>query len=116
MNNNLVWFRNDLRVKDNSVLQQARERADRLIAVYCFDPRQFEDSKYGFKKTERYRARFLIETVTDLKRSLEQLNIPLLVYLARPEELIPKVVKDYDIDCIYFQKEWTTDERSVNDR
>lgn len=116
MNNKLVWFRNDLRVRDNSVLRQAREGADRLIAVYCFDPRQFEDTKYGFKKTERYRARFLIETVADLKSSLERLHIPLLVYLAQPEELIPKVVKDYDIDCVYSQKEWTTEERNVNDR
>jgi deoxyribodipyrimidine photo-lyase len=115
MNNHLVWFRNDLRVRDNNVLRKAREGADCLIAVYCFDPRQFEDSKYGFKKTEKYRARFLLETVRNLKSSLERLHIPLLVYLARPEEVIPKVVKDYEINCIYFQKEWTTEECDVND-
>ena len=56
----LVWFRNNLRVQDNYVLNEAIKNHKRTIAVYCFDPRDFETDKFGFKKTDKFRAKFLI--------------------------------------------------------
>ena len=38
----LVWFRNDLRIHDNASLANAINRNNRVIALYCFDPRHFE--------------------------------------------------------------------------
>lgn len=37
-NNNLVWFRKDLRTIDNAVLFEAQKNGNKVIAVYCFDP------------------------------------------------------------------------------
>ncbi|MEJ1223828.1 DASH family cryptochrome [Sediminicola sp. 1XM1-17] len=112
--NNLVWFRNDLRTKDNqSLFNACTEREDQVIGVYCFDPRHFDQGPFGFKKTEKYRARFLVETVLDLKKNLEKLNIPLLVYHQKPEVLIPTLTKQFKIDHIYLQKEWTSEENKV---
>ncbi len=54
--NNLVWFRNDLRTQDNNSLYKATKNAGKTLAVYCLDPRQFEENKHGFKKTEKFRA------------------------------------------------------------
>ena len=56
----IVWFRNDLRVQDNTILKKAISKHRFVIALYCFDPRYFEMSPFGFKKTEKYRAQFLI--------------------------------------------------------
>lgn len=110
---NLFWFRNDLRVRDNEVLHQATKNGESVVAVYCFDPRHFEIGQYGFKKTEKYRAQFLIETVSELKNQLEGLNIDLLVYHDLPENRIPKLCEDYDIESIYIQKEWTQEEVDI---
>ena len=85
----LVWFRNDLRVNDNESLTNAMAENKSLIAMYCFDPRHFEQTSFGFKKTEKFRAKFLVETVTELKENLEKLNISLLVYHEKPEDCIP---------------------------
>lgn len=112
-NNNLIWFRNDLRVHDNTVLFEARKTADHLIAIYCFDPKYFENDRFGFKKTEKYRAKFLIETVTDLQEKLAALNITLLVYKDLPEAIIPKLCKTHDITDIYIQTEWTQEEIDI---
>ncbi|WP_179019111.1 DASH family cryptochrome [Winogradskyella forsetii] len=109
-NINLVWFRNDLRTIDNRVLYEAQKNCDQIIAVYCFDPRQFAYDRFGFKKTEKYRAQFLIETVTDLKLQLNKLNIDLLINYALPEVIIPEICEHYNINKIYFQKEWTQEE------
>mgnify|MGYP000064510526 CR=1 FL=1 len=110
----LVWFRNDLRVNDNISLYNALKKASNTIGVYCFDPRHFEVIKYGFKKTEKFRAQFLIETVRELQDNLAKKNISLLVYIDNPENIIPKIVEEYKIDKVYSQKEWTNEEKVVS--
>ena len=109
----LVWFRNDLRVHDNESLTNAIQENDTVIAVYCFDPRHLEQTRFGFKKTEKFRAKFLIESVTVLRQNLEKLNITLLVYHQKPEDSIPEIVTQDEINCVYFQEEWTSEEMEV---
>ncbi|GAA4806429.1 DASH family cryptochrome [Litoribaculum gwangyangense] len=109
----LVWFRNDLRVQDNSVLNQAITRHKSVIACYYFDPRHFKIGKFGFKKTEKFRAKFLIETVGVLKENLKKLNIELFVFYEKPENHIKDLVETHDIKSIYLQKEWTSEEVNV---
>ena len=113
--NNLVWFRNDLRVNDNNSLFQACKNSKKIIGVYFLDPRLFEENKYGFKKTEKFRAKFLLETLRDLKNRLAEKNISLLIFHDLPENIFPKLISDYNIDKVYFQKEWTKDEVRVNE-
>jgi deoxyribodipyrimidine photo-lyase len=109
-NTNLVWFRNDLRTSDNAVLAEASKNGNRVIAVYCFDPKYFVVNKHGFKITEKYRARFLIETIEDLTKQLYDLNINLLVHYDLPEAIIPKICETYNVTDIYIQNDWTKDE------
>ena len=111
----LVWFRNDLRVGDNQSLLKARAENDRLIGVYCFDPRHFAYTELGFRKTEKYRAQFLLDSVSQLRQELEKLNISLLVYHEKPEKVIPNLVEKYEAETIYCQKEWTREEVDVLD-
>ena len=110
----LVWFRNDLRVADNASLANAGKENEKVIAVYCFDPRQFEQSKYGnFKKTEKFRTKFNIESVRELKTNLEKLNISLFVYNQNPEDVIPNLISEFDVKNVYCQEEWTKDEVKI---
>ena len=109
----IVWFTNNLRVQDNYILKKTLESHSKVLGLYCFDPRHFEKSPWGFKKTEKFRAQFLIETVTNLKENLEQLGIPLYVYQDRPEDILPKIISNFKVSAIYFQKEWTYEELNV---
>ncbi|WP_435413013.1 DASH family cryptochrome [Psychroserpens mesophilus] len=106
----LVWFRNDLRVQDNTILNHAIRNHKFVIACYCFNPKDFETSKYGFKKTEKFRAKFLIETIQDLKTHLKALNIELFVSTESPVSHIKHLVDSFNITSIYLQKEWTSEE------
>ena len=110
---NLVWFRNDLRTQDNHSLAEACKSGERVLALYCFDPRHFEQDEYGFRRTEKFRARFLIESVACLRDSLNQLNISLIVAHAQPETVIPPLVREHGIRYLYLQREWTRDEHRV---
>jgi deoxyribodipyrimidine photo-lyase len=110
----LVWFRNNLRVNDNISLKKAIDENQHTIAVYFFDPKYFEKDNFGFKKTEKFRAQFLIETITNLKQNLANLNITLLTYFDAPENKIPELCDDLSVDKIYTQKEWTREEVETN--
>lgn len=109
----LVWFRNDLRVFDNIVLQEAVSNHSHIIACYCFNPKHYITSKFGFKKTGKFRAQFLIETVGELKLNLKALNIELFVFHEAPEISIKQLVEKFKINSIYIQKEWTSEEVEV---
>ena len=113
MSTGLIWYRNDLRVSDHEALRTACENHKNIIAVYCFDPRHYEDTVYGFPKTGKFRAKFLIETLCDLQENLENLNIPLLIFKENPEAIIPELITEYEIEKLYFQKEWTKEESDV---
>jgi len=59
----VVWFRNDLRLRDNEALSsvvlkvKAGEVAD-VVPVYIFDPRFFKASPWGHVKTGAHRCVF----------------------------------------------------------
>ena len=114
--NNLVWFRNDLRVADNQSLKAACEMEGDVIGVYCFDPNFYEKSSFDlefempFGKTGKYRAQFIREALEDLRAHLEKHQIPLLVFHATPAEVLAELIEKHDISNIFLQKEWTRDE------
>ena len=108
--NGLIWFRNDLRTTDNKSLSEATHSCKEVIGCFCFDPNSFKNDVYGFKKTNKYRAQFLIETIENLKENLDKYNIPLYVFLDSPENSIPLLVEKYQITKVFSQKEWTTEE------
>ncbi|WP_339883027.1 DASH family cryptochrome [Polaribacter vadi] len=113
-NTGLIWFRNNLRTQDNSSLKKAIDNHKKVIAIFFFDPKNFKKEIFGFKKTEKFRAKFLIETITDLKENLAKLNITLLTYFDAPENKISFLVDEFSVDAIYTQKEWTTEEVETN--
>lgn len=106
----LIWFTNNLRTTDNVILAKACRDYQNVIAVYFFNPNHYKKDIFGFTKTERFRAQFLIETVTNLKKNLNTLNISLLTFLEHPENLISEIVSEHNIDALFLQKEFTSEE------
>jgi deoxyribodipyrimidine photo-lyase len=110
----IAWLRSDLRLHDNVVLNEAAQRvkrgeADEVLPVYVLDPRNFAPSAYGtaasvvdgaaggaaaaasvgLPKMGPYRAKFLLESLADLQRSLRALGSDLTVRVGPAEEVIP---------------------------
>ena len=90
-----MWFRNDLRIHDNPVLDWAINQKKKVISkefvpVFCFDPRQHSsESKFCRRhKTGIVRTRFLLETVNDFRTSLNELGSSLLVAKEKPEKFM----------------------------
>ncbi|MBL1209897.1 DASH family cryptochrome [Geminocystis sp. GBBB08] len=110
----LVWFRNDLRIHDQQILITAIEQnPDVIIPIYCFDDRQFQRTSFGFPKTGKFRAKFLLETLIDLRISLQKLNSNLIIRKGIPEEIISEIAIKYKIDLVCFSQEATAEEITV---
>jgi len=110
----LVWFRNDLRVHDNEILWQALAKADKIVPVYIFDPRQFVGFEDGTRKTGAIRAKFIWESVLDLKSSLQQRGADLLVASGYPEEILPEIAARYQVKEVYHHREVAKEETHIS--
>ncbi|MGC6422332.1 MAG: DASH family cryptochrome [Flavobacteriaceae bacterium] len=111
----LIWFRNDLRTFDNGLLTEATRTYEHVMAYYSLDPRHYSTTRWGFKKTERFRAQFLLDSLTDLKEQLKELGIPFYIDQGLAEESIPERVATFGVAALYFQEEWTEEEAQVAD-
>ena len=101
----LVWFRNDLRIHDNEILLEAVTKGNIVIPVYFFDPRYFTANKFGHQNTGVLRAQFLRECVEQLKSKLQNLGSDLLVFHAKPEDLLPTLCAKYEVTEVFHHRE-----------
>lgn len=108
----VVWFRTDLRTDDNPALVAAQKLVQEktvasVLPCYFLDPRLFgsqlvpsresaEMKSVGVPKTGPFRAKFLLESLVDLKERLRALDSDLLIRVGRPEEEIPKLLSEED--------------------
>jgi deoxyribodipyrimidine photo-lyase len=110
------WFRNDLRLHDQPLLKQLENRNDvLLLPVFCFDEKRFVKHKLGFPKTGSIRAKFLIESVNNLKNNLRQIGSDLLITSGKTEERIYEIHSKFNADEIYAEKEDTSEEIFIED-
>ncbi len=103
----IVWFTNNLRVFDNASLYRASKDSDKVIGYYNFQSKNFENDKWGFKRTEGFRLKFLLESLENLKINLLDLNISLIIDFSPNMEGLVKWINQLKISSIYYQKEWT---------
>ena len=94
----IFWFRNDLRLDDNPGLTAAIARSHEaagpasktsapsrsLLPLFIFPPRLFGMTSFGFPKVGAHRARFLLETLQDLRRNLRDRGSDLLIVQGEP--------------------------------
>ncbi|MEO0537959.1 MAG: DASH family cryptochrome [Cyanobacteria bacterium P01_A01_bin.123] len=110
----LIWTRNDLRLHDHEPLHQALQQGATVIPVYCFDPRQFGETAFGFHKTGAFRAQFLLESVAALRAELRSRGSDLVVRQGKPEEVIPQTAQAYGVETVYWHEEITAEEIAVD--
>jgi len=111
----LVWFRNDLRIHDNEILLEALRKADKVLPVYCFDPYYFQTNASGNPKTGSIRARFLLESVADLRKNLRAIGGELVVRVGNPAEVLPKLAEEFQVNEVYHHREVAHEETEISE-
>jgi deoxyribodipyrimidine photo-lyase len=91
------------------------EEGRRVVCVYCFDPRQFGKTPFGFEKTGRYRAKFLVGAVAELRDRLRAIGGELVVRRGRPEEAVVEVCRRAGARDVFYHREVSYEEQQVED-
>jgi deoxyribodipyrimidine photo-lyase len=112
----LVWFRNDLRIHDNEILSEAVRKADKVLPVFIFDPFYFKTSATGALKTGSFRARFLVEAVSDLRTNLRLFGAELIIRTGDPAIVLTQLAEEYQVSEVYHHREVAPDETNVSER
>ena len=110
----LVWLRNDVRFQDQKSFFNACKSYDRVVAYYAFEPKDFEKTAWGFQKTGKFRTRFNIETLQSLQLELKEKNITLIVEKRSAIVGIPHWIEDLNASTLFFQEEWTAEEKLIS--
>ena len=104
MKKGIVWFRNNLRLSDNESLTRALAECDEVLCVYILEPKTWnasvEPSRMG-----SIRARFILESLCDLHRSIKELGGALEFIQGEAVDEIPRLMDRYDAEFCYAQKE-----------
>lgn len=112
----IVWFRQDLRIHDNEALTKAITSGQSVVPVYVFDERVFKGTtRFGFRKTGQHRAKFLLDSIENLRSKLQDLGADLIIRSGSPEEEIFNLVKEIQASSVYCNRERTEEEVKVQD-
>ena len=111
--NSIIWFRNDLRVADNTALNAAALNATSeqgaLIALFVITRGQWQKHHMGLAKQD-----FILRNLKSLQADLHKLNIPLLIrgcsYFSEVPDVVAEVAKQHRIKTIYWNKEYLLNE------
>jgi deoxyribodipyrimidine photo-lyase len=91
MAKSIIWFRNDLRIKNNPALHDAVKNGE-ILAIYIYDSNEDigQASKYWLHNS--------------LKSLNKDLNNKLNFYSGKPLQILNKLIKKFDITNIYWNR------------
>ncbi|OEE66912.1 deoxyribodipyrimidine photo-lyase [Enterovibrio norvegicus FF-33] len=105
----LVWFRRDLRVKDNIALTEACKSGEPVMAIYYETPIQWKSHGMAPIQADLIRRRLMV-----LQQDLEALNIPLLFRTVNTfsdiNPSLAQLCQQYQIADIYCIRDHELDE------
>lgn len=111
MSTTVVWFRTDLRTSDHEPLLKAVSTRQPVRAVYCHEPRFQQKNEYGFPKQRSFRAKFIRESLDDLKSQLQEAGIPLDELHGESGVELKNYAKLHHVNKLYFHDSVGTEER-----
>lgn len=103
MKRSILWFRNDLRLADNSALVFALASSDEVLPVYIIDPQQIGPTPFGSARMGPYRAQFLIESLCDLDHHLRLRGSALHVAMGSPAGILAELATRWNVDRVFAQ-------------
>ncbi len=109
--NSLFIFRRDLRVHDNTALNEALRLSRQVLPCFIFDPRQIEPHPYQSKPA----LHFMLQSINDLQQQLQAVGGKLGLYHDAPEQVIRNVLDLHHIQAVFINRDYTPFSRRRDD-
>ena len=99
----LFIFRRDLRVQDNTGLNEALSLSEQVLTCFIFDPRQIRPHPYQSKPA----LQFMLQSLKDLEQQLLEAHGTLALYQDLPRQVVQKLVEEYKIQALFINRDYT---------
>jgi len=96
MDTAIVLFTRDLRLHDNPALHRARERARQVVPLFVADP------ALDATKRSPNRARFLDESLADLREALRERGADLVLREGEPAAEVIRLAAEVNAEAVYL--------------
>lgn len=107
----LFIFRRDLRIHDNSALNQAISCSSAVLPCFIFDPRQIQPHPYQSKPA----LHFMRQSLRDLQNEFLSLGFKLTFYIDLPVTVVKQAVQQYQIQAVFINRDYTPFSRMRDD-
>ncbi|NLS11761.1 deoxyribodipyrimidine photo-lyase [Vibrio sp. SM6] len=107
---NLVWFRRDLRITDNSALNAAMRTGAPTVALFIATPKQWQQHDLAPIQSD-----FIVRRLVELNKDLADLNVPLL-YLqcddyVKAAEAVAELAQHIGASALYANQDYEVNEK-----
>jgi deoxyribodipyrimidine photo-lyase len=101
--NSIFIFRRSLRLEDNIGLLNALKLSEKVIPIFIFTPEQLIKNPYKSDNA----VQFMIESLEELNMELKKKKSKLFYFFGQSHEVIKKIIKNYDINAVFVNKDYT---------
>ncbi len=98
----IFWYRRDLRIHDNAGLYRALRSGLPVLCLFIFDKNILD--QLGNKQDKR--VTFIYDTVSGLKKELNQKGSDLLIEYGSPEQVWIKLLENYEVGEVYTNHDY----------
>ena len=104
----IVWFRKDLRLKDNPSLDSAQKAGREIIPVFIWD--EGEGGQWSPGAASKW---WLHQSLKDLEQSIASLGGKLILRKGKAKEVLPQLAQSVGADIVYCNKVYGLDDQEV---
>ncbi len=103
MKKSLFIFRRDLRIHDNTALNEALKNSNKVIPIFIFDKRQLIKNSYRSDNC----VQFMLESLDDLEEQLKLQKAKLYYFNGVAEDVVNDLIKKESINAVFLNKDYT---------
>lgn len=104
-------FRRDLRIHDNTALNEALRSSEEVVTCFIFNDAQVSAHKH--RSTNG--LAFMIESLEELAHEINEKDGTLLFLHGEPKEVLNQLVTSLGIEAVFFNKDYTPFSRQRDD-
>lgn len=97
----LVWFRRDLRLRDNPALSTACKECREIVPIFVFDEPLLHSHVFGSACVG-----FMLGCLEELRRSLAEQGVTLAWRMGEPIEILLRTAQELAVDAVYWNRDY----------
>lgn len=108
----LFIHRRDLRLIDNTALNEARKQGNPVIGCFILNPEQVEEQPYRSSNA----IQFMVASLQELQEEYEERGGRLHIFYGDPAEVVEQLIQEEGVRDIYFNKDYTPFSKKRDER